>query len=197
MEFILDNILTDDTTLASRIRNDELKAFELFYHRYKEKIFFFSFGYLQNYADAQEIVQIAFISLWEHRKTISDSKSIKSYIYKIAVNLIYNYLKKKAIQRRYIETELQKPQDSVNSTLDHIFYIELEKKINQIILLLSPQQQLIFRLSRFEGLSYEDIANKLELSIRTVENQIYRVLKVLKKSLKEELYLLMLSLLLS
>jgi RNA polymerase sigma-70 factor, ECF subfamily len=186
----LNNKLTDDITLASRIRNDDLDAFELLYHRYKEKIYFFSLRYLADMGDAEEIVQMVFISFWEHRKTLDVSKSIKSYIYKITVNHIYNYVKKKAIQRRYVETELQKTEDCVNPTLDHIFYIELEKKINQIILSLPPQQQLIFRLSRFEGLSHEKIAKKLELSTRTVENQIYKVLKVIKLHLNEELFLL-------
>jgi RNA polymerase sigma-70 factor (ECF subfamily) len=186
----LDNKLTDDTTLASGIRKDNLKAFELLYDRYKEKIYFFSIRYLADKSDAEEIVQMVFISLWEHRQTLDVSKSIKSYIYKITVNHIYNYLKKKAIQRRYIETELLKSEGSSNSTLDNIFYIELEKKIILIISSLSAQQQLIFRLSRFEGLSHEEIAKKLELSIRTVENQIYRVLKVIKMHLKEELFLL-------
>jgi RNA polymerase sigma-70 factor (ECF subfamily) len=186
----LDNKLTDDTTLASGIRMDNLKAFELLYHRYKEKIYFFSLRYLADKSDSEEIVQMVFISLWEHRKTLDVSKSIKSYLYKITVNHIYNYLKKKAIQRRYIETELLKSEGYSNSTLDNIFYIELEKKIKLIISSLSPQQQLIFRLSRFEGLSHEEIAKKLELSIRTVENQIYRVLKVIKMHLKEELFFL-------
>lgn len=169
---------------------DNLKAFELLYHRYKEKIYFFSLRYLADKSDSEEIVQMVFISLWEHRKTLDVSKSIKSYLYKITVNHIYNYLKKKAIQRRYIETELLKSEGYSNSTLDNIFYIELEKKIKLIISSLSPQQQLIFRLSRFEGLSHEEIAKKLELSIRTVENQIYRVLKVIKMHLKEELFFL-------
>lgn len=186
----MDNKLTDDTTLASGIRMDNLKAFELLYHRYKEKIYFFSLRYLADKSDSEEIVQMVFISLWEHRKTLDVSKSIKSYLYKITVNHIYNYLKKKAIQRRYIETELLKSEGYSNSTLDNIFYIELEKKIKLIISSLSPQQQLIFRLSRFEGLSHEEIAKKLELSIRTVENQIYRVLKVIKMHLKEELFFL-------
>ena len=191
----MEDELIDDTTLASSIRNDNLNAFGLLYHRYKEKIYFFTLRYLGDKSDAEEIIQMVFISLWEHRKTIDVSKSIKSYIYKITVNHIFNYLKKKAIQRKYVETELQKNEKSGNPTLDHIFYTELEKKIDQIILSLSPQQQRIFRLSRFDGLSHEEIATKLELSIRTVENQIYRVLKVLKKHLKEELFLLFFSLL--
>jgi len=183
----VDNKLIDDNLLASRIRNDNLDAFELLYHRYKKKLYYFSLRYLEDNAEAEELVQMVFISVWEHRKTLDDTKSIKSYIYKSAVNYIYNYLKKKSIRRRYVEQELQKPEGSANQTYDQIFYKDLEKRIDTIITSLPPQQQKIFNFSRFEGLSHEEIAKKLELSVRTVENQIYRVIKVIKKHLKSEM----------
>jgi RNA polymerase sigma-70 factor, ECF subfamily len=178
----------DDNSLASRIRDDSLDAFELLYNRYKKKLYYFSLRYLEDPAEAEELVQTVFVSIWEHRKTLDDTRSIKNYLLKSAVNYIYNYLKKKAIKRRYLEQELQKHEGSTNQTYDHIFYKDLEKRIDAIITSLPSQQQKIFNLSRFEGLAHEEIAKKLELSIRTVENQIYRVTRVLKKHLKEELF---------
>ena len=184
----MDNKLVNDNLLASRIRNDSFDAFELLYHRYKKKLYFFSLRYLEDKSDAEEIVQLVFISVWEHRKTLDYTKSVKNYIFKSAVNLIYNFLKKKAIRRRHLEQELQKPEGSANQTYDQIFYKDLEKRIDAIISSLPPQQQRIFNFSRFEGLSHEEIAKKLELSVRTVENQIYRVKKVIKEHLKAEMF---------
>jgi RNA polymerase sigma-70 factor (ECF subfamily) len=177
------NKFTDDDKLASEIRNDSLEAFELLYNRYKKKLYYFSLSYLKNNEEAEETVQMIFISIWEHRKSLDVTRSIKNYIYKSAVNYIYNYLKKKAVRRSYIENELQKPEESINPTYDQIFYMELEKRINTIISSLPSQQQKIFHLSRFEKLSHEEIAKKLDLSVRTVENQIYKVLKVIRKYL--------------
>jgi RNA polymerase sigma-70 factor, ECF subfamily len=183
----MDGKLTDDNILASRIRNDNLEAFELLFNRYNKKLYYFSLRYLEDTDDAEELVQVVFISVWEHRKMLEHDKSIKNYIYKSAINYIYNYLKKKAIRRRYVEQELKKPERSANQTYDQIFYKDLEKRIDVIVTSLPPHQQKIFNLSRHEGLSYEEIAKKLELSVRTVENQIYRVIKVIKNHLKSEM----------
>ena len=184
----MDSKFTDDHILAFKIRNDNLEAFELLYNRYKRKLYCFSLKYLENSSDAEELVQVVFISLWEHRKNIDDTKLIKNYIYKSAVNYIYNFLKKKSIRKRYLEFEWQKPEGSVNQTYDNLFYLDLEKRLDIIIGSLPPQQQKIFYLSRFIGLSHENIARKLGLSVRTVENQIYRVAKILKRHLKSEMF---------
>lgn len=179
----MDSKSPDENILASRIRNDSLEAFEILFHRYKKKLYYFSLRYLENSADAEELVQVVFINVWEHRKTLDETRSLKSYIYRSAVNYLYNFLRKKAIRRKYAEIEMQKPEMSVNQTYDHIFLMDLEKKIDTIVASLPPQQQKIFNLSRFEGLTHNEISNKLSLSVRTVENQIYRAIKVIKKAL--------------
>lgn len=179
--------MSDDDFLAAGIKNDNLEAFELLYHRYKKKLYYFSLRYLKDSAEAEEMVQMVFINVWEHRKTLDETLSVKSYIYRSTVNNIYNCLKKRAVRQNYIDRELQNPERSANQTYEHIYYKDLEKTIGIIISSLPPQQQKIFQLSRIEGLSHEEIASKLELSIRTVENQIYRVTKVLKKQLKADL----------
>lgn len=182
----MDNKLPDDNLLASRIQDGSMDAFKILYDRYKRKLYYFSLRYLENTTDSEELVQVVFISIWEHRKTLDDSKSIRSYIYRSAVNFIYNCLKKKAVRNKYMEQELQKPESSVNQTYEQIFYMDLERRIDTILSSLPLQQQKIFNFRRFEGLSHEEIAKKLELSVRTVENQIYRVTKVLKEQIKAE-----------
>lgn len=178
--------LPDDKILASGIRDGSLSAFELLYNRYKKKLYYFSLRYLEDTTDSEELVQMVFISIWEHRKTLDNSKSIKSYIYKSAVNYIYNCLKKKAIRNKYLEHEMLQPESSVNQTYEQIFYNDLERRIDSILSSLTQQQQKIFNIRRSEGLSHEEIARRLELSVRTVENQIYRVKKILKEKLKAE-----------
>jgi RNA polymerase sigma-70 factor (ECF subfamily) len=117
--------------------------------------------------------------------------AVKSYIYRSAVNYIFNYLKKRAIRARFIEAELNKDEVLSNETWDQVLFHELEKSVSQIIEKLPPQQQKIFRLSRFDGLSHERIAKELDLSVRTVENQIHRALSIIKNKLKDTIYLLL------
>jgi len=156
--------------------------------RYSKKLYYFSLRYLGNNEEAEELVQSVFINIWEHRKSLDETMSVKNYIYRSAVNYIYNYLKKKAIRARFVESELQKGELQSNNTYDQIIFHDLERSIKLIVETLPSQQQKIFQLSRFEGLSHEEIAKDLDLSVRTVENQIFRALKIIKSKLKGDIF---------
>ncbi len=185
----MDSNTHNDCILAARIRNDDLKAFETLFNRYKNRLYFFSLRYLRDHAESEEVVQAVFISVWEHRKSLDESRSVKSYIYKSAVNSIYNFLKKEAIRRKYLDSELRTFERSENQTYDNIFCDDLEKRINHILSFLPPQQYRIFTMSRSDGYSAETISQKLGISVRTVENQIYRASKLIKESLKSDVFL--------
>lgn len=174
-----------DNLLVIRIKHDDKNAFRSLYDRYNKKIYFFSLKYLGNNAEAEELVQSVFINVWENRESLDQDNSVKSYIYKAAVNYIYNYLKKKAIRARYIESEIGKEEILSNLTYEEVLYHDLERSISSIVGSLPPQQQKIFKLSRYEGLTNKEIALKLDLSVRTVENQLYRILKIIRNILKE------------
>jgi len=173
----------DDDVLAGRIKDDDQRAFELLYNRYFRKIYYFSIKYLQNKVETEDLVQTVFVSLWEHRKSLDINQSVKSYLYKAVTNQIYNCLKRRAIRSRYIEYETRRSGQYSNLTYDQVFLHDLEKSIDEIVTNLPAQQQRIFYLSRGKGYSYEKIAQKLDISVRTVENQVYRTLKVIRKSL--------------
>jgi RNA polymerase sigma-70 factor, ECF subfamily len=173
----------NEVLLISEIRNGSIEAFESLYNLYKKKLYYFSYKYLKDHSDTEELVQSVFLSLWEHRKSIDDSQSIKNYIYRSAVNNIYNQFKKRSVHNKYVDYQLQRADHENNPTIDHIYYQDLKKSINAILEELPPQQKNIFYLSRVENLSHQKIADKLNLSVRTIENQIYRVIKRIKKEL--------------
>jgi RNA polymerase sigma-70 factor (ECF subfamily) len=181
----MDNSRIDDRALVSGIKKNNSEAFGQLYNRYKRIIYYFSLKYLGNPEEAEELVQNVFISLWQHRKLLDEKKPVKSYIYRSVVNGIYNILKKKAIRRKYILEELKKPEGSANP-YEEIFYRDLDEKISSVISSLPESQQKIFNMSRSGGLSTEEIAQKLQISTRTVENQIYRVTKILKIKFRSE-----------
>lgn len=179
----------DDSLLAAGIRKNDKEAFKALYDRYSKKIYYFSLRYTGVREESEELVQSVFINLWEHRKSLDENLRVKSYIYRSAINYIKNYLKKKAVCARFIEAEMNKTNNHSDNTFQSVLYHDLENSIDSIIKKLPPQQQKIFKLSRFEGMSNKEISDKLDLSVRTVENQLYRVLKMLRSELKEEYFL--------
>jgi RNA polymerase sigma-70 factor, ECF subfamily len=184
-----DNI--SDNHLVIRISHDDKHAFRSLYDRYNKKIYFFALRYLGNKADAEELVQSVFVNVWENRASLDAALSVKSYIYKAAVNYIYNYLKRKAIRARFVESELVKGEISSNLTYEEVFFHDLERSLNSILGSLPAQQQKIFQLSRNEGKTNNEIATELGLSVRTVENQIYRAMKIIRNYLKEGILLVL------
>ena len=168
------------------LKNDSQDAFGELFNRYKKKLYYFALSYLNDNAEAEEVVQSVFVRLWENRSTLDETMSIKSFIYRSTVNACYNFLKKKAVRNRFVENEIIAFEENVDRSYDEIYYHDLKRQIDRIIASLPPQQQQIFQLSRFEGLSYSDIASQLNLSVRTVENQIYRALKIIKDNLRVE-----------
>lgn len=177
-----------DHLLVTRIRHNDKDAFKSLYNRYNRKIYFFSLKYLGNNIEAEELVQSVFINVWENRESLDATNSVKNYIYKAAVNYIYNYLKKKTIHARFIESQMHNDEIHSNLTYDQVFFHDLERLINSIVGNLPSQQQKIFLLNRNEGLTHMEIAGKLNLSVRTVENQMYRALKTIRTVLKEKYF---------
>ena len=182
----IDNI--SDNLLVTKIRQNDKDAFKSLYDRYSRKIYFFSLKHLNDTYEVEELVQSVFINVWENRRSLDPDNSIKSYIYKAVVNYIINYLRKKAIRASYIETELKKGERSSDITYEQIFFEDLERSIDSIVGTLPAQQQKIFSLNRSEGLTHEEIARQLGLSVRTVENQMYRSVQLIRKTLREKYF---------
>jgi RNA polymerase sigma-70 factor, ECF subfamily len=183
------SILSDDI-LAVKIRDDDKSAFKYLYDRYNKKLYYFSLRYYISSEEAEEMVQSIFISIWEHRKSLDAGMSVRNFLYRSAVNYIYNYLKKKAIREKFIRSEIQKGEPQTLITYDQIFYHDLERSLNRIVETLPSEQQKIFKMSRFDGFTHEEIACRLNLSVRTVENQIYRALKMIKSKMNGEILII-------
>jgi RNA polymerase sigma-70 factor (ECF subfamily) len=181
------NSITDDL-LVKEIKENNKEAFKSLYDRYSRKIYYFSLRYLGSKEETEELLQSTFINIWQHRKSLDATLPVKDYIFRSAVNYITNYLKKKAVRTRFNESETHKGEIQSNHTYEQVFLHDLESSINSIVGTLPSQQQKIFRLSRYEGLTHKEIASKLDLSVRTVENQMYRALKVLRKILKADYF---------
>jgi RNA polymerase sigma-70 factor (ECF subfamily) len=177
----------NDKILVARIHNDDKGAFKSLYGRYWNRIYHFSLRYLHNIEEAEDIVQTVFLNLWINRKTLDENQDIKSYIFKSAVNHVYNIIKRKCIRSRYAETTSQTGLSASDETFEMIVAHDLHIYVNSILENLPEKQKEIFKLSRVHHLTNEEISQKLGISVRTVENHLYRALKFLKEKLHENM----------
>lgn len=170
--------------IVKRLNEGDKKAFGILFMMYADKLFKFSRSFYADDSDAEEIVQEVFLKIWVKREQITDPGTFNAYIYTIAKNLIYNNLKRKVYSRRYYSYLKTSRSDHANLVEESFKFNELEETVQQIIMELPTKRKEIFLLSRNEGLSNKEIAQKLNISLRTVETHIHLALKHIKKILR-------------
>lgn len=175
-----------DSVVLSKLRDNDLVAFEKIYLAYSEKLFHFAFSYLKSSFEAEEIVQEVFIQVWEMRHQIDPDRSFDSLIHRMTINRVYNQMKHQVVKQKYQNYLTQFDSSLQDSPEAALHFKQLEAKINLLLDRLPEQQRAIFEMSRMKGLSHAQIANDLGLSVRTVENQVYRASRFLKEHLKGE-----------
>ncbi len=183
------NSVIDDRSLILELRKGDKKAFEIIFNRYNEKLYFFALGYLHSSSEAEEVIQQVFVSLWENRSTLIEVFTLKDYLYKAVINKIYNYFKHQAVRQRYQNHMVTQESLEDDHSQQSIYFNDLKGTLDNLIEELPVRQQQIFRLNQQEGLSHYEIATRLGLSVRSVENQIYRAMKYIKENLNKEYYL--------
>lgn len=172
------------------IQSGQTPAFEMLFKTYYQPLCRYANSYLKDPDGAEEIVQAAFIGFWEKRKSISIETSLKSYLYRAVRNSCLNELKHEQVKQKYFAQESLK-EEAQTPAADHLaIHEELDLKIRAAIMTLPEQCRLIFTMSRFEELKYQEIADQLNLSVKTVENQMGKALKIMRTQLKEYLPLL-------
>jgi RNA polymerase sigma-70 factor (ECF subfamily) len=168
------------------------KAFEELFKTHYKGMCFFAMQYVKDYESAKEIVQDAFISLWEKRAFIDPTKQVKSYLSATVHNRCLNFLRdNKRFNGDLLSLEHLYPENTVMPP-DRLVEKEIQLKIGKAIDELPEKCREIFRLNRFEHLKYQEIADKLGISVKTVETQMSKALQHMRIHLKEYLSLLLL-----
>lgn len=163
-------------------------AFYHIYERYFKKLYWFVLKYIKQKEDAEEIVQEVFVKIWESRSKIDVHSSFESFLFTVAYNATISVLRKKASESKYIE-HIRSLQHVNNSPdlVDEIYFNELYDKVQSLLNELTPRQKEIFRLNREEGLSHDEIAKKLGISVNTVKKHMANTLAFLKSHFDNKL----------
>ena len=171
-----------DNQIIEQLRVGSKEAFRSLFDAFGPKIHAFALSYWKNNADAEELLQDVFLKLWEVRASLDISKNIKSLLFKICINLVYDFIRRKNIEKAYLDYSGNNQSYSDN-TWNEIIYNDMLSNLNHLVAGMPEQRQRIFRLSKEEGLSNDEIAKQLNLSRRTIENQLYRAVSFLKDKL--------------
>ena len=166
--------------VLSELRNGSHKAYESVFIAYYGKIKFFINGFIKSDGVAEELTQDIFLKLWEKKESIDLSKSFGFFLYTMARNSTFNFLKHKLVHESYIARSEFNNAFTL-SPEEQIYAQEINLLISMTVKKMPDQRRKIYELSRQEGLSNDDIAIKLKISKKTVENQLSLALKELRK----------------
>jgi RNA polymerase sigma-70 factor (ECF subfamily) len=172
-----------DTEALQKIYAGDVKAFESVFEYYYQQLCLFTLKYLKDPDDAEEVVQDTFVRFWNKRKEINITSSLKSYLYQSVKNSSLNRIQHLKVVRDHEQSHVESI--STPEPSDPLVEMELQEKINSTLELLPPERKKIFLMSRNEGLKYKEIADKLKISVKTVENQMGKALKFLRTELAE------------
>lgn len=172
-----------ERAIMDAIREGNTLAFQQVFNANFQALCQYGFTILRDPDEAQDIVQSMFLKIWEKRTELDIKQSIRSYLFRAVYHQCMNHLEHRSVKEKHKvyhiyekQTETQQPE---------IFPLELEDNITAAINGLPEQCRLIFMMSRYDEMRYAEIADKLKISINTVENQISKALKILRLKLKE------------
>lgn len=176
--------------LRQLIRGD-IAGYEVLFHKYYPTFFAFIKGMTKETAVAEDIAQNIFMKVWLNREKLDAAKSIRNYLFVLAKHEIYNYFRTKSrtfttLKEAIAQTEskggggIQPPRNEIEEKLD---LAETAEQVEIIVGKMPPQRQQIFRMSRFEHMPSREIAEQLNLSVRTVDKHLELALKELRKYL--------------
>ena len=169
-------------------------AFEQLFKTHFRGLHAYAVTILKDEVAGEEIVQNVFYKLWEKRELVEIESSPKAYLYKAVYHDCLNYIKHKKVRSAHAMHVVRHSSGQVENASGKVLQGELKKHIHAAMGELPEQCRTIFQLSRFEGLKYQEIADEMGLSVKTIENQMGKALRLLRQKLVEFLPVILLSL---
>jgi RNA polymerase sigma-70 factor (ECF subfamily) len=168
----------------------EEAAFEEMFRLHFRRLYAYAITIVKEEVTAEEIVHNVFYKIWEKKGGIDIQTSVTAYLYRAVYNDSLNYLKHKKVKLAYAAHAVMQTKEESHSATSKIQLSELQQKLDAALSELPEQCRTIFQMSRFEDLKYAEIAGRLGISVKTVENQMGKALKILRTKLADYLPLL-------
>ncbi|MHB1278825.1 MAG: RNA polymerase sigma-70 factor [Bacteroidia bacterium] len=178
--------------LLDRLRTDDESALKELFHLYYDALVHFVTPMLRDQDRARDVVQDVFFKIWEKRHDLQVTNSLKAYLYMAVRNHALNIIKREnRIELNDDEAVLEAKSGTHDGSYDRLREKDLQKKLAACLDLLPPKCRQVFELSRFEHFSNKDIADTLDISVKTVENQMTKALQLMRSNLLPYLRLLL------
>lgn len=180
--------------LTERIKQSDEVAFQLVFKLYHVQLCHFAGTYVKHLDIADEIVQETFIKVWEVRSILDPHQSLKAFLYRCVHNNCVNYIKKVKVSSRLSEDYIREmkyrmqilEQNDSDDLFEKMAEDKLESAVQKAIDELPQQCREIFLLCRFKGLSYQQTADKLSISVNTVKTQLSRAMQKIRSAMEQK-----------
>ncbi|MDA9774081.1 RNA polymerase sigma-70 factor [Saprospiraceae bacterium] len=159
-------------------------AAELLFKKYYSQVCYAVYRIIPETSTSEDIAQDVFLEIWRKRETIDITSSVKAYLKRAGVNKALNYIRSKKKVKFENDDSYEMQNLSINDHGENVEVLDLQSIIDKAIDSLPERCRIVFSLSRFEELSYKEIAGKLDISVKTVENQIGKALKILRSAVE-------------
>ena len=166
----------DEKALLSKIAAGDERAFKKLFDFYKERFYAVVLKMTRCDEIAEDIVQDVFMNIWSKRESLVNVENPSTYFFTAVYRRVYHHYRKVALEKRILQV-VPRVKESVNTTDEMVLAHESENLISQAIAKLPSQQQLVFKLSKQEGFSREDVARQLHISPNTVKNHLTDAIK--------------------
>jgi RNA polymerase sigma-70 factor (ECF subfamily) len=176
-------VLIDEKAIFNKIRNDDHAAFRSLFDTYYASLCHYASHFLNDDSLSEEVVQELFVKLWEKRKTLDVETSVKHYLFRAVRNGCLNQIQHDKVKQLHGK-KLKEALMSEDPAEEYMITPEMILRLEEGIELLPVKRREIFRLSREYGLKYREIAEKLNISVKTVEAQMGLALKALRQKIK-------------
>lgn len=172
-----------DNEYVECLKKGDFFAFDALFHKYSEALYAFALSITRNKFAAEDITQLVFLKVWEKRALIKEHLSFKSFLFSVAYHETISWLRKEKSEKRRINEFVQHSAVHTNETEYAIEYKNIEGLANKIIEEMPEKRREIYRLSREQGYTNKEISEKLNISVKTVENQMTSALKSLREQM--------------
>jgi RNA polymerase sigma-70 factor (ECF subfamily) len=181
---LTDNSANTDLAILTALANDDEQAFAALYHKYHQKLFYFVLNLTQSQQTAEDTLQEVFVKIWADRKQLTGITNFNAWIFRITKNHVLNGLRRMA-QETLILAEIAR---DINPGTEDTYAILSYKDVHAVLKAgmneLPPQQKLVMELSREEGLKYEEIGARLNISPLTVKKHAAQALQYLREKIR-------------